>query len=130
MLYADDLVLTAESRAEVLERFDCCMDAMESKGLRVNLEKKRVLVSGKICDTVVSSGEYQCGVCGRGVGGNSVLCTVCGKWTHHRCSDCKMSTKHESLTLFVPLVHVARIFRLSRQRTSARSDGDRSSGPG
>ena len=86
MLYADDLVLTAESRAEVLERFDSWKDAMESKGLKVNIEKTKVLVSGKESETVVSSGEYPCGVCGRGVRQNSVLCTICGKWIHKRCS--------------------------------------------
>ena len=31
-------------------------------------------------------GEVTCGVCGRGVGANSVLCTACGKWCHKRCS--------------------------------------------
>ena len=30
--------------------------------------------------------RYPCGVCGRGVGANSVLCTACGKWCHKRCS--------------------------------------------
>ena len=34
-------------------------------------------------------GWYQCGVCGRGVGANSVLCTACGKWCHRRCSGLK-----------------------------------------
>ena len=31
-------------------------------------------------------GRYPCGVCGRGVGANSVLCTACWKWCHKRCS--------------------------------------------
>ena len=31
-------------------------------------------------------GRYPCGVCGRGVGANSVLCTASGKWCHKRCS--------------------------------------------
>ena len=87
MLYADDLVITAESREEALERFGSWMEAMESKGLKVNIEKTKVLVSGKECETTVQSGDYPCGVCGRGVGRNSVLCTSCGKWIHHRCSE-------------------------------------------
>ena len=86
ILLADDLVLTAESRADVLERFESWKDAMESKGFKVNVGKTKVLVSGKECETVVSSGEYPCGVCGRGVGRNSVFCTNCDKWVHKRCS--------------------------------------------
>ena len=86
MLYADDLVLTAETKEEVLEQFNRWKSAMESRGLKVNLGKTKILVSGKECESVVTSGEYPCGVCGRGVGNNSVLCTECGKWVHKRCS--------------------------------------------
>ena len=35
---------------------------------------------------VVGVGRYTCGVCGRGVGANSVRCTACGKWCQKRCS--------------------------------------------
>ena len=60
-------VLSAESRAEVLELFESWKDDMESKGLKVNIENTKVLVSGKQYKTAVSSGEYTCGVCGCGV---------------------------------------------------------------
>ena len=86
MLYADDLVLTAESKEEVLEQFNSWKSAMESKGLKVNLSKTKILVTGKECESVITSGEYPCGVCGRGVGVNSILCTECRKWIHKRCS--------------------------------------------
>ena len=33
--------------------------------------------------------RYPCGVCGSGVGANSVLCRKCGKWCHWRCSGLK-----------------------------------------
>ena len=92
MLYADDLVLTAETKEEVLEQFNRWKRAMESKGLKVNLSKTKILVSGKECQAVVTSGEYPCGVCGRGVGANSVLCTECGKWVHKRCSGLQSVT--------------------------------------
>ena len=49
MLYADDLVLKAELRAEVLERF-------ESKGLKVNIQNTKVLVSENESESVVSFG--------------------------------------------------------------------------
>ena len=86
LLYADDLVLTAESKAEVLEQMNEWRKAMESKGLKVNIEKTKIMVTGKECESTVNSGKYPCGVCGKGVGSNSVLCTECGKWVHHRCS--------------------------------------------
>ena len=67
MLYADDLVLSAESKEEVLEQFNRWISAMESKGLKVNLSKTKILVTGKECESMITSGEYPCGVCGRGV---------------------------------------------------------------
>src|SRR5664279_2554907 len=33
-----------------------------------------------------NSGEWLCGVCRKGVGVNSVVCTVCKQWLHKRCS--------------------------------------------
>ena len=93
MLYADDIVLTAETKEGVLEQFNEWKCAMESKGLKVNLSKTKILVSGKECESVVTSGEYPCGVCGRGVGANSVLCTECGKWVHKRCSGLQSVTR-------------------------------------
>ena len=32
-----------------------------------------------------------CGVCGRGVGSNSILCISCQKWVHKKCSGIKGS---------------------------------------
>ena len=38
---------------------------------------------------VVKSGKYPCGVCGKGVGANSIQCTSCKAWIHKRCSGIK-----------------------------------------
>ena len=35
--------------------------------------------------------RWPCGVCGRGVGSNSVQCTSCQKWVHKKCSGIKGS---------------------------------------
>ena len=45
----------------------------EWRGLKVNLEKTKLLVTG------VRGGRYPCGVCSRGVGVNSILCISCNK---------------------------------------------------
>ena len=47
LLYADDRVLTAEFREEVLEMFTRWRTAMERRGLRVNLDKTKIMVTSK-----------------------------------------------------------------------------------
>ena len=46
MLYADDLALTSETMEGLREKFRKWKKALESKGLKVNLEKTKVVVSG------------------------------------------------------------------------------------
>ena len=86
MLYADDLVLTGESKQEVEQMFIRWKEVMELRGLKVNIAKTKLMVSGASDDEPVQMGRYPCGVCGKGVGVNSILCTRCGKWCHKRCS--------------------------------------------
>ena len=86
LLYADDLVLSAESRETVLEMFTDWSRAMELRGMKVNIGKTKLLVSGKSSVRPISSGQYPCAVCNRGVGANSILCVGCNKWCHKRCS--------------------------------------------
>ena len=85
MLYADDLVLTAETHAGVIEEFRRWKTALERRGLKINLDKTKIMVTGKE-SVPIRSGRYPCGVCGRGVGVNSVLCVSCSLWCHKRCS--------------------------------------------
>jgi len=33
--------------------------------------------------------RWPCGICGRGVGSNSIQCTSCKKWVHMKCSGIK-----------------------------------------
>ena len=46
ILYADDLVLMGETMEELRENFDEWREAFESKGMRVNLGKTKLMVSG------------------------------------------------------------------------------------
>ena len=46
LLYADDLVLTDETMKDLKEKFWNWKDALESKGLKVNPRKTKVMVSG------------------------------------------------------------------------------------
>ena len=43
LLYAVDLMLMAESMEELVEKFQRWKDTMESKGLRVNIGKTKVI---------------------------------------------------------------------------------------
>ena len=92
MLYADDLVLTAETWEEVVEKFKSWKVALERRGMKVNMSKTKILVTGKETEQI-RSGRYPCGVCGRGVGINSVLCVECNLWCHKRCSGLQSVAK-------------------------------------
>ena len=35
---------------------------------------------------IANSGKWPCGICGKGVQANSVICTVCTHWIHKWCS--------------------------------------------
>ena len=46
ILYADGLVLMSESLEDLRERFQRCRSALEGKGLKVNVGKTKMMVSG------------------------------------------------------------------------------------
>src|SRR6056300_1728659 len=87
LLYADDLVLISDSLDGCVNKLKVWKEGMERKGLRVNLNKTKFLISGPGLDVLQDSGACPCGVCRRGVGANSILCPRCNCWVHQRCSD-------------------------------------------
>ena len=89
LLYADDLVLMAETEERLLEMIKRWKAGLESKGLRVNNGKTKVMRCKGRTGQVENSGKYPCGVCRKGVGVNSVFCGKCKKWIHKRCSGVK-----------------------------------------
>ena len=48
--------------------------ALEKRGLNVNLHNTKMMVTGGEMEDVIREGRYQCKVCSHGVGPNSVLC--------------------------------------------------------
>jgi len=62
LMFADDLALTEESELGVFEEWKV---AMESKGLKVNMEKTKLMVAGKESRHGVQSGRWPCGCCGK-----------------------------------------------------------------
>ena len=77
LLYADDLVIISEDIEDLKERFWNWKDAMESKGLKVNTRKTKLMVSGSEGKLFKSKIDPS-GVCRKRVMGDSVLCTKCG----------------------------------------------------
>ena len=76
-LYADDLVIIAESMEECVRRLLTWKGAMEEKGLRVNAGKTKIMICGTRLDLLKSSGEFPCAVRRTGVGSNSIYCKGC-----------------------------------------------------
>ena len=64
LLYADDLVLVAQSKEELREKVLRWKECMELKGLKVNIEKTKVMRSGKSGGEIVKTGRWPCAVCG------------------------------------------------------------------
>ena len=67
---------------ELRENFHEWREAFESKGMKVNFGKTKLMVSRMEVEAFDSKID-PCGVCGTRVMSNSVLCTACGKWVPH-----------------------------------------------
>jgi hypothetical protein len=92
LLYADDLVLIAESEEELLDRIKIWKRGLEAKGLRVNMGKTKILRC-RAGALGAASGKWPCGVCKKGIGSNAIQCNNCAKWVHKRCSGVKGKLK-------------------------------------
>jgi hypothetical protein len=93
LLYADDLVLMAESEELLVEKVRRWKVGMEERGLKVNMGKTKVMRCRDGTGQTQKTGKYPCGVCGKGVGSNSIQCTSCNAWIHKRCSGITGSLK-------------------------------------
>ena len=91
LLYADDLVISAESMEELLVKVKTWKTEMEQKGIcRVNMGKTKIMESGINVDVLKKTGKYPCGVCLTGVGStNAILCDGCERRVHKKCSGIK-----------------------------------------
>ena len=80
------------------ERFWNRKDALESKSLKVNTRNTKVM-AGRSRELFKSKID-PCGVCGRRVMANSVLCTKCENWLHGRWAKIKRVTTRSECSLF------------------------------
>ena len=70
-LYADDLVVIAETE-ELIKRPNEWKNNAENRGMRVTMNKTKVMISGERQKPVQKAARWLCGICDRGVGSNSI----------------------------------------------------------
>ena len=114
--YADNLVLMSESTKNLREKFLKWKVAFESKGLNINFNKTKVMVSGSK-EEISKSKVYLCAKCGKRVMANSVLCTKCGKWVHGRCVKMETSTLTKGFICQRCVEAMKRILKPSKELT-------------
>ena len=61
-------MLTAESEHDVLERFVRWRKELGLRGLKVNMEKTKMMVTGRSSTQKIKTGKCSWGCCGKGVG--------------------------------------------------------------
>jgi len=88
LLYADDLVVIVETEEDLIKRLNEWKNNVENRGMRVNINRTKVMISGERQKPVQKAARCPCGVCGRGVGSDSIQCQ---KWVHKKCSGIKGS---------------------------------------
>jgi len=84
LLYADDLVVIAETEDDLIKRLNEWKDNMENRGVRVNMNNTKLVISGEQQKVTQKAVRWPCGVCGRGVRNNSIQCTFCLKWVYRK----------------------------------------------
>ncbi len=89
LLYADDLVIVSETIEDLKTSLKNWKNALETKGLRVNVGKTKVLCCSHNASKPRVNCKHPCGVCMKSVGVNSILCTHCKHWVHKKCSGIK-----------------------------------------
>ena len=78
--------MIAETEEELIKKLNEWKDNVDSKGMRVNMNKTKVMISG-VCQMVRKKDvRWPCGVCS-----NSIECSSCQKWVHKKCSGIKGS---------------------------------------
>ena len=80
------LVISAETEEGLEMKLNKWKTEMEAKGLRVNMGKTKIMVSGVNLQTLKDSGKYPCSVGRKGVGSNSIYCAGCSHRVHKKCS--------------------------------------------
>ena len=82
LLYADDLILMAESEESLRDKIAKWKSGSEAKCLKMNTGKTKVMFSCSMKDKMEEKGKWPCGVCKKEIGNNSISCHGCNKWIY------------------------------------------------
>ena len=78
LLYADDLVIIAETLEELVSKLKLWKERLEARGMCVNMAKTKIMFSGRELNSLHdSTGKHPCGDCRKGVRSNSIFCEGC-----------------------------------------------------
>jgi len=88
LLYDDDLEVIAETEEELIKRLNKWKDNVKSKEVRGNMNKTKVMINGERQMVRQKDVRWPCGVCSKGVSGNSIQCSSYQKRVrvHKKCS--------------------------------------------
>ena len=86
LLNADDMVAIADSLEELLVKGQKWQLGIEKKGLRVNMGKTKIMVSGANMNLLKQSWTHPCAVCFKGTGSKTIFFGACLFWVHKKCS--------------------------------------------
>ena len=75
LLYADNLVIMADSLDEPSVKLERWKAELSAKGLKVNTKKTKIIISKPGAGLVQKTGKYPYSVCSKGVKSNSIQCT-------------------------------------------------------
>ena len=65
--------MIAETEEDLIKSLNDWKDFVEKIGMRVNMNKTKVTISGERHKVTQKAVTWLCGVCGRGVGNNSIV---------------------------------------------------------
>jgi len=65
----------AETKDDLIKRLNEWKDNVENRGTRKNMNKTKVMISREQQKVTQKAVRWPSGVCGRGVGNNSIQCT-------------------------------------------------------
>ena len=69
----------AETEEHLIKRLNEWKNNVENRSVRVNMNKTKAMISGECQKPLQKAVRWPCGVCGGGVGSNSIQCTSCQK---------------------------------------------------
>ena len=84
LLYVDDLTLVSETLEGQKGILETSKGALESKGLRVNVELTKTIISSENDGKNTVKEKFLCAASRKGAGSNSILCQFCRYWVNKK----------------------------------------------